>query len=122
MIGKSGMRNLDGTSEIKIVGKKKKYRIEIKKSVLKVKFVCWKIAIIAHEFCHTLTYAEDRFDTKSKLDQLADHGTEFQETVRNYVRFPVIQVEVMKEVSPRPACVYKFKKQRCPWCKKNNGR
>ena len=25
MIGKSGMRNLDGTSEIKIVGKKKRY-------------------------------------------------------------------------------------------------
>ena len=30
MIGKSGMRNEDGTSEVRIVGKKKKYRIEIK--------------------------------------------------------------------------------------------
>ena len=58
MISHSKMEDNDGLTKARIVDQKKIYTIEFKKSVLRSRFRCWKLALIAHEFCHMLTYAD----------------------------------------------------------------
>lgn len=115
MISHSDMEDNDGTTQARIVDQKKKYTIEFKESVLRSRFRCWKVALIAHEFCHMLTYADENVDTQDKIDRLPHHGQAFQSTVRRSVRSSVIKREVLKKVGSRPSCVYKNRNM-CRWC------
>ena len=115
MISHSKMEDNDGLTKARIVDQKKKYTIEFKKSALRSRFRCWKVALIAHEFCHMLTYADENVDTQEKIDKLPHHGQKFQATVHRYVRSSAIKREVLKKVGSRPSCVYKNRNM-CRWC------
>ena len=115
MISHSKMEDNDGLTKARIVDQKKIYTIEFKKSVLRSRFRCWKLALIAHEFCHMLTYADKNVDTQEKIDKLPHHGQKFQSTVRRSVRSSAIKREVLKKVGSRPSCVYKNRNM-CRWC------
>ena len=115
LISHSKMEDNDGLTQARIVDQKKKYTIELKKSALRSRFRCWKVPLIAHEFCHMLTYADENVDTQEKIDKLPHHGQKFQSTVRRSVRSSAIKREVLKKVGSRPSCVYK-NRDMCRWC------
>ena len=95
--------------------KRKAILVTMKDSVVKSRFVCWRLACLIHELVHVLHF----WTAENPVLEGETHGECWENLVKETVRRGVIKVCAMQLVSPIPKCLYK---KCCVWCSPNSGK
>ena len=89
--------------------KRKTLKVTIKDCVANSKFVCWRIAILAHELVHVLHL----WTSKKPVYEEDTHGEDWVEHMNRHLTRGGLRECAKKLVSPVASCIYK---RYCTWC------